>query len=751
MSRRAFAMMGLLLIAAPARGSALLMEIWINGRDSHIVARVTPQDGKFAIANADMADAGIAVARSGTELLDSATSIRAEADEVNQRLLITVNPARLILRSIDLRPSFAREVTPAGQGAMLGYDLSATTNDIAHAGGTTSAGGSLALTLFSGNARMSATGFDNTGLSAHGALLDTALEFDTPSAPRRLVFGDAISGVPDWGRSVRFGGIELATDFTQQPDRITVPLPDYFGMAALPSTADVFVGAARVFEADVDEGPFALQNLPVLTGGGGATVVVHDVLGREITQTVSLYTDPSLLADGLTDYALDGGFLRRQYGIASADYAVPFASGTWRHGFSGFTADAHAEFAQHLAMSGGGVGFNLGSFGMMSGDGAVSHDGDNTAFLGSAHFGGQFGPLSINANIAQTSGRFADIASQDEEAYPRLRYQAGVSAAAGRDGSLALSWIGERQDQEPVSDLITASYSLSFGGGFFLGLTGLRNLSARTSAAELFFSIPLGAATASASASFGGDRPSFEATYDAPANPDGGFGYRALLDSAPRRAEADATWIGDEGEIDGAVSRDERSTALRADASGGVVLLGGDLFATRQPSDAVALVDAGAPDVRIYQENRDVAVSGADGKALITGLAPYTANHIAVDARDYPMNADVAQTERVVVPPRGTGVIVDLAPAARRSFVAVIRLSDGSPPPVGSLVTVKALLTPLLVGHDGEVFFGDLRQPSDAEVDVGARRCHVRIAPPSSAPAPVPRVGPLICHVADAS
>jgi outer membrane usher protein len=246
----------------------------------------------------------------------------------------------------------------------------------------------------------------------------------------------------------------------------------------------------------------------------------------------------------------------------------------------------------------------------------------------------------------------------------------------------------------------------------------------------MFFSVPFGGAIASASASFGAGKPNFQAEYDVPVNPDGGFGYRFLAGSAPRRAEADAAWIGEQGQIDGAIATDNGETALRADASGGVVLLGGDVFATRQPNGAVALVDAGAPGVQIYRENRPVAVSGGDGKALLTDLNPYAANRIGVEPRDYPMTAVIAQTERIVVPPRGTGLIVDLAPQALHSFIAVVRLPDGKPPPVGARIDLDKLSTPLMVGRDGEVFIGDLTEPSEAQIAMGAQSCHLRIVPP---------------------
>jgi outer membrane usher protein len=590
------------------------------------------------------------------------------------------------------------------------------------------------------------TGFATAGLSARSARLDTALEFDTPSAPRRLVLGDAITGVPQWARSVRFGGIEVATDFSQQPDRITFPLPQFFGLATVPSTVDVFVGASRVFNGAVQEGPFALNNLPVMTGGGGATVVVRDVLGRETTQAISLYTDPTLLADGLSSYALDAGFVRRGYGISSSDYATPFVSATWRKGLRDVTAELHGAFAKPLALLNGGIASSVGSFGAFSMDGAISrHDGHRGAML-SGNFSARASALSFFGDLAATAGRFADLASLSGDPFPRLRYQAGVSAALGRSGALSFSWIGNDTRGDSTANLATASYSLSFGNGLFFGLTGFRDFSGHSWSGQMFFSMPLGGTIVSGSASSGTEGGSALATYDKLVDPDGGFGYRLRAGTSPsQRAEADATWIGDHGELDGAAALTQGHMALRLNASGGLVLLDGSLYAARAPDGAVALVKTGAPDVRILRENRVVAHSDAEGDALLTNLNPYAPNRIGIDPRDYPIGADVAVASRIVVPPRGAGVIVNLAPAARHSFVAVIRLGNGAFPQIGSLVRAETLKPPLVVGRNGEVFFGVLDHALDATVETGHGRCEVHIVPPSAAAGRIGRAGPFIC------
>lgn len=729
---------------SPAHAQSLLLEIWINGRDTHVVARVMERGGSFEIANADLADAGLAVARGGKRQLDAHSDIEAKEDAASQRLLLTVDPARLARRVVDLRPSIMEDVTPASRGAILRYDASATVNDMGHPRRETSAGAALALTLFRENARLTATGFATAGLSSRSVRLDTALEIDDPSLPRKLIFGDAITGAPGWTRAVRFAGIQIATDYSQQPGRVTFPLPQYFGTAALPSTVDVFVGASRIFSSRIDEGPFALDNLPVTTGGGAATVVVRDIFGRETSQTISLFTDPSLLAHGLTAYSLEAGFMRRGYGLSSADYAKPFVSGTWRHGFRTLTGELHGELAQGFAQIGGSMGRTVGSFGLVSVAAALSRHDARGGALASLNLAMRTGAVSFFGDVAATMGHFSDLASLSGDAFPALRYEMGVSTALGRAGSLSLNWIGQRSGATS-SALVTSSYSLSFGNGVFLGVTALRDLADRTWGMQVFLNVPVDDGLLSGSVSEGSHQSTFQTGYARPANPDGGFGYNVLAATgSAARIETDARWITGRGEIDGALSSTAGETALRADASGGLIFLDGRLFATRPPDGAVALVKTGAADVHVYRENRAVAVSDSEGEALLTDLAPYTANRIAVDPRDYPIDVDIADSERTIIPPRSAGVVVDLAPRMRAPFIAVIRLADGGVPQVGAEVDVDGMATPLIVGRGGEVFFGELARPALATIRMRDGECRVRIVPPR-APRHLRRAGPFFC------
>lgn len=729
-----------------ASQSSLLLEVWVNGRTQHHVVRVEQSSGTVYCDAADLAGVLRLDRASGLIALSELEGLSVKIDMADQRLLIVAPVDRLPEQSFDLRSSTDLPKSTAATGVTVTYDLSGSIDSVAHPLVDASAGGQFGLTFFAPDMLLTATGFAATGSAQEsGARLDTSLEFDDPSSPRRLIAGDAIAGSFTWSRAFRFGGFELASDYALRPDLVTFPLPSFFGRASVPETVDVLVGSSKVFEEDLDEGPFSLHNLPIMTGGGNATVVTTDALGRQSSQTISLYTTTELLASGLSGYSFDAGFLRYGYGEKSFDYRTPVSSAVYRHGFEGFTAGAHVEAAPGLALAGAELAFSLGGFGALSAAGAFGDHAGKAGALVALDVQAHWGPLNGFASIQSTNSQYLDVAGLEDGSPPRLRVQLGANTAMPY-GSLGLSWIRQGRNAQGNADEAIASYAISVGKGWFVNLTGLRDFGGHHWTGEIFLGVPIGDGLASASYSSGAERSSELAAYSVAANPDGGFGYSALAgsDGAGSRVEGDATWIGDRATLDAIVATDGGETALRAGAEGALVFLNGELFATRQPGGAMALVETGAPAVRVYRDNRTVAISDANGEALLTGLVPYTENHIAVDPRDYAMTSVVASTEQLASPQRESAVIVDLAPQRAHAALVLVRFPDGTPPPLGTVVRQSGAGADLIVGRDGEVFIPDLVR--DEDLTLGNRRCVVHIARPARSLPDIPRIGPLICH-----
>src|SRR5262249_6917941 len=202
-------------------------------------------------------------------------------------------------------------------GAVMNYTLF---------GGVTKSFGP-GFTGFSGaNASLDARVFGPYGTLTQSGIVGTttmrdmdALRLETRwtySDPDNLVSyraGDTISGGLAWTRPVRLGGLQLQRHFALPPHLVTPPPPSYPGSAAVPSMVDVYVNNIKALSQPVAAGPYQINNLPLLTGGGTARVVMQDAAGREVEASLPYFVSPTLLRQGLTDYTLETGFPRLNY------------------------------------------------------------------------------------------------------------------------------------------------------------------------------------------------------------------------------------------------------------------------------------------------------------------------------------------------------------------------------------------------------------------------------------------------------
>ena len=131
--------------------------------------------------------------------------------------------------------------------------------------------------------------------------LETSLTKDFPDKRTTVRLGDSVTSSGTLGRPVRFGGVQVASNFATDPNFVTFPLPTIGGLAEQNSVAEVFLNNTVRVSEEVPAGPFEIDNLPVVTGAGEVQLRVTDLLGREQFLTQSYYVSPRLLKEGLSD------------------------------------------------------------------------------------------------------------------------------------------------------------------------------------------------------------------------------------------------------------------------------------------------------------------------------------------------------------------------------------------------------------------------------------------------------------------
>jgi len=518
--------------------------------------------------------------------------------------------------------------------------------------------------------------------------LETSLTKDFPDQRVTARLGDSVTSSGSLGRPVRFGGVQVASNFATDPNFVTFPLPTIGGLAEQNSVAEVFLNNTVRVSEDVPAGPFEIDNLPVVTGAGEVQLRVTDLLGREQFLTQSYYVSPRLLKEGLSDYSVELGFEREGFNVDNFDYGRPLLIGNESYGFTDeLTGDVRAEISDDRQAFGLGGAALLGNYGLVSAGVIGSRDDDvgggYEAFADYEYRGRNF---NIGLRTAYADEDFRQI-GQDQEPVKRTDQVAlGVGlGAAGRVGAILIN-TETRNDQDRRS--VVTNYSVPLGPGSFL-LSGLGVIKPEEDyALTASYSLPLSpirsiTATANVRDEASGARLQYRRGRG---GSDLGASYRLATEigETPRRVDGTLRYDAAQAtaQLDTVFSEDQLTA--RANVSGSVGLVDGRPALSRRLGRAFGMVSLpGHPDVTVYLENREVGQTDKDGFLFLPRLNPYQENRIRIRAEDLPLDTEIEAEELVAVPYERSGVQVAFNVKTNRSALATLLDAEGSPLPAG--------------------------------------------------------------------
>ena len=648
-------------------------------------------------------------------------------------------------RSAAPRPGIV--IAPASLGAFFNYQLSDQRyQDTAIGGGLAELGlfGPAGVLTNDAVAR-----FDN---GSHELVrLDSTFTVDFPQRLETLQFGDIITDSGSWGSAVHAGGVRWGTNFALRPDLLTLPLLATSGTAVLPSSVDVFVNGQRVATQNVPPGPFVVDRLPALTGGGNVTLVVRDELGREQIISQPFYSSATMLAAGLSQYGVALAVARDDYGVQSNRYAGMTGEATYRHGVSDFfTLEGHGEFLGTQAHAAGvDAVYALGHFGVL--DVALAEGGGNgtNGVLSSVSIQHQSGRLTAGISSAVASSGYRQVSDVAAGANQfRERNLAQIGWVLGHGASVQVAYADETFPASSSQRTLTMAYSQELFDSFNLSVTATRSESpAASSSVFVFLTRPLGArrsVTTGGSWGSGAGAPPNEVNVQyvesPPVGP--GYGYRVGVSSAGNY-NADGRWQSAAGDLDAQVVRNEGVTGQSATWSGAFTLMDGTLRATRQVSNSFAEVDVdGLAGIPVYVDNQLMTTTDANGHALLYNMLPYQVNHVSIDPTELPLDAEIGARALTVAPPYRSGVKLEFPVHRIRAGVFRLVTSDGSPLPTGAVVDFKGENFP--IGLDGQAYVTGFDHGFGASASWPGHRCYFRIEPPPSDD-PQPDMGTIVC------
>jgi outer membrane usher protein len=703
-----------------------------------------------------------------TVSLDAIAGLRWRIDTASQTLVIDAPAAAFMRSEFEVVGQTRPAQSIASIGGFVNYDLN-WQRDVRALGGpaTDLAGGLVDVGAFSGawgNGRSS-------GVFRHGAgitgftRLETGWNIDLPQALASVRLGDAIGTAGAWGRSVRFGGIQWATNFAVQPGLISFPMPAVRGEANVPSIVDLYVNGTHQLQGNLPAGAFSLPDVPVITGSGQIKMVVRDLLGREQVIVSPYCVSPALLRAGLHDYAVEAGSVREDYGLQSNHYGRAFISATDRQGITDeFTRELRTELLNDQQTLGVSGVWLVKKRAIANLSVAASHSRSGSGWLAAAGIDHQARDWSGAVQLRSASRDFAQLGqptARDSAGLLRnTRTQASANFATSfAGGGVGINALQQSTWQGDSYRSLSANYGRNVGVFGYLSLFVSRTGGSANSTRIGINLIQALGSQASASLSsyrqrddgntFGAGRDTDQQVLQlqgtAPVGP--GFGYQVVAEAGKQqRISADLTVQTERNAFSAGAARNSQGDAYRAGVSGGLALMPEGVFASRRIEGSFAVVQVGDyAGVRVNRDNQFVARTDPRGRALVTGLRGFESNRISVEGADLPLDAQVDELQVSVLPGMGSGVSVRFP--VRHSRAASLRLvmADGQPVPPGSAVHLGTDVRSFPVGLDGRTFLAGLAEHTAIRADWDGQHCSAELVLAPGAD-PVPELGTVLCR-----
>ncbi|WP_409300928.1 fimbria/pilus outer membrane usher protein [Pseudomonas sp. KCJK8993] len=734
------------------------LELVINGRNSGQVVAVNARDGRYLLDAALLREAGVRLPDNpvGTIVLDDLTDVQVDYDSASQQLRLQVPTDWLPRQRIEDPGLLAHIPASSSLGALFNYDLyySAPANNA-----TPYLSALLEQRAFDGFATLSNTGVYNHyfgGADNPGnryLRYDTYWRYNDEQALRSYQLGDYINGALNWTNPVRMGGLRFSRNFEVRPDLVTYPLLRYDGQAAVPSTVDLFINGYKASSSDLQPGPFAISNVPYISGAGEATIVTTDAQGRQVSTSLPFYVSNTLLARGLSDFDLSLGRLREDYGRRSLAYGDTAASGIYRYGLNDqLTLAGHAEAAGELQLLGVGSDIALATFGTLSlatsaSASAGQGDSGQQYLLGYSYYSRRIG---VNLQHIQRSDGYHDLSSLGGYRLSRRADQVSASLSLDGQGSIGTGYFDIQARDGNRTRLLNLSYSRSLGNRSSVYLTLNKDLADSGYSVLLQWVLPFevhGLLNVGMTRDSQG-RYSERVVWSRAAPSEGGFGWNlGQGGGASRYQQADLTWRTQNVQLRAGLYGQAGNHTRWADASGSLVWMDRALFASNRINDAFVLVSTGGyAQVPIRYENQRVGQSDENGHLLVPWVAAYHPAKFQVDSLGLPANVRVPDVEQRVSVRQGSGALLDFP--MRTVVAASISLVDeqGSPLPLGSRAEHLASGQQAIVGWDGQVYFEDLQADNQLRVRLGdGGLCQASFRLDIHKPS-VSQIGPLPCR-----
>ena len=737
----------------------LYLEVFVNGRSTDLIANFSYDQatGIMSSPRTELVEVGVKLGFGLREFvsLDSIEGLSYVYDEMRQTLFLTLNPEVMLTQVLSANQTVAPVTADPTWGAVINYG--------ARGGASEFTGRILKFDLFS--VSTNAWFFSPLGTLSNTAVytllpdgqenslrFETRYDFNIPSRALTVSIGDVMTSALPWSRPIRLGGVQVHRKFGLRPDIVKEPLLSFSGSATVPSTVDVFIDNNRVYSGQINEGPYRFEDIPIYTGVGDALVVIQDETGEIKTREVPFFVSQNLLKPGIADWSIEAGYARKGYGVQSNEYEEDLLySGSLRFGVKKrLTVESHIEGSDDLFLWGVGANTVISNGVELSFSTGQSIFKNNTLsfFSGTMHtklWGAKFATSLLRAedgfaDLAYVTGIDA-VNSQNAftslKEFPTALDVISVTLPTDKQGrALGLSYVRSSRGIS-TDEIISINYKQPIGRQeTSLNLSGVYDLQSDNTRISALLTMQFGNANTQLAAqqdthrgnrvALNFSKPLGEAIDD--------VGYSASFDNSDGQEFIAASFKARTNygvsEFSGQLTNG--SLALQSRFDGAIVTTGGSFMLGNKVNDAFAIVDVGVPEIPVYLQNREVAITNSKGRALVPGLGAYASNRLSINTFEMPLGVSVAATAANVVPAFRSGIIVDFDGEDNQSAaILTLRLADGALVPMGSIAQLGSTREEFSVGYGGQVYVTNLRSSNALKVTTATATCTAEFGGPS--------------------
>lgn len=620
-----------------------------------------------------------------------------------------------------------------------------------------------------------------SGETSHWQNVSSWAERAIPSLKSRLLLGQASTGTALFD-SIPFRGAQLASEPMMRAESQSRYAPVIRGMAESNARVEVRQNKYLIYSTNVPPGPFAFDDIVPVSQSGDLFVTIIETDGRKTNIVIPYTVLPGLVRNGQWNYDIAAG----KYHDGADGYAPEFAESQLSYGVSdSITLSGGLLSAEHYQSAALGIGKNMGSFGAVSVDLALSdahlargdaEQGGSARFLYAKSFLDSRTDFQVAGYRYSSSGyydfqdsvqerrrwdngqyrtyywddtRLNDpewVISKPEIGYDsyyatkKARLDISMSQQIGEISQFYLTFSKQSYWKDAGTDTTVQSGLTSRLGNVTWSLyyQNTRNhYTSNDSSINLRLSLPLSfdSHPATATTDLHADRAgnvSASTGLSGSMLEDNRLSYTMQVeqsDSEPTAGDLSMGYRGGAGNLWLGYSTAENVQQTSMNLAGGIVAHAGGVTLSQPPGGTFTLIDAqNAQGVGV--ENQTSVRINSSGYAVVPNAIPYRNNTWSLNTRDFPDGLDVPVATQNNVPTRGAITRVTFETYRGDSVLIHSKLPDNSVPPVGAQAYSQGDRNNGIVGTDGDIFVSGVRAGEEITIRWGEgadEQCRIQL------------------------